>query len=210
MKIPQRNDQVNLTAPQSKAGRSVQPVEGSLGDSYITTMRSMAKQFDAISELNFKLSENAVRGQLNAFDVYVDSRTKQYEKDLSLATNQEQIAGLYEQYKKDIAENGTKVLGSNLYQNWERVKGGTTLANSEYAGAVAGTVLQQKHNFELLKLSLDERNIQAGNALTQKEQDLIRNQSYELINSSISNFFFNFSPSAAVTVPFDILLLINS
>lgn len=203
MKIPQRDDQVRLDAPQTQAGRAVQPVEGSLGDSYIKTMRDMSKQFDEISQMQFKLSENAVKGQLNAFDIYVDSRTKQYNQDLQLATTKEQIDGLFAQYKKDVAENGTNILGSNLYQNWERVKGGTSIANAEYAGEVANTLLLNKQNKELAITSLDTLNIEAGNAATPQQEKEIREKAYALINSNVENATFDAATGEKLRRKFD-------
>lgn len=186
MKIPQREDRFQLGATQTQPGRAVQPIEGSLGDSYTKTMQGMAKQFDEISKMQFQLSENAVKGQLNAFDIYVDSRTKQYDKDIQLATSKEQIDGLYAQYREDIAKNGADVLGYDLYQNWERVKGGTTLANAQYAGAVANTVLLNKQNKELYKTAADSLNIEAGNANGKERQEKI-NQFIALTKENVSN-----------------------
>ena len=52
MKIPQRQDQVALNAPQTQPGRAVQPVEGSLGDSYLTAMRGMSKELERFQSYN--------------------------------------------------------------------------------------------------------------------------------------------------------------
>lgn len=203
MKIPQRDDQVRLDAPQTQAGRAVQPVEGSLGDSYIKTMQGLTKQFDEISKMQFDLSENAIKGQLNAFNIYVDSRTKQYHKDLELATTQEQIKGLYDQYSKDIAENGNNVLGNNIYQEWDRVKGGATRANAEYAGAVANTVLLKKQNKELAITSLDALNREAGNAANPEEEKAIRQQAYNLITENVNNQTFDAATGEKLRRQFD-------
>lgn len=191
MKIPQRNDQVQLGAPQTQAGRAVQPDEGSLGDSYLTAMRGMSKQLDELSELQFKLSENAVKGQLNAFNIYVDSRTKQYNEDLKLATNKQQIDELYAGYLKDITETGNATLGDNLYQNWERVKGGTTIAGAEYTGELANTQLMIKENQQLLKTSLDVLNVEAGNAATPEEEKQKRQEAYDTLNEAVENGTIN-------------------
>ena len=186
MKIPQRNDQVNLTAPQSQSGRVAQPVEGSLGDSYITAMRTMDKDFQEQADLQYKLAENAIQGQLDAFNIYVESRTQQYNQDIQFATDREQLSKLFEDYKKDIADNGNVVLGNNLYQNWERAKGGTYIAGAEYTGSVANTKLMKKHNMELFKDSANALNIQAGNSVGEQREQII-SQFNDMAKQAVEN-----------------------
>ena len=191
MKIPQRQDQVALGAPQTQAGRAVQPVEGSLGDSYITAMRGMSKSFQELSDLQFDLSENAIQGQLDSFDIYVQARTKQYNQELSLATNQEDINKLFEQYNKDIDENGTAKLGVTLYGDWKKAKGGNTIAGAEYTGNLASAQLQIKLNQEMLSDSLQELNVLAGQSATADERTSYINQAHELIDNNVKNGTIN-------------------
>lgn len=191
MKIPQRQDQVALGAPQTQAGRAVQPVEGSLGDSYITAMRGMSKSFQELSDLQFDLSKNAIQGQLDSFDIYVQARTKQYNQELSLATNQEDINKLFEQYNKDIDENGTAKLGVTLYGDWKKAKGGNTIAGAEYAGNLASAQLQIKLNQEMLSDSLQELNVLAGQSDTADERTSYINQAHELIDNNVKNGTIN-------------------
>ena len=142
MKIPQRQDQVSLNAPQTGAGRVPEPTMEGLGSSYIKTMEGLSKSFQDISDLQYKLSMNATQGQLDRFNLYATQRTKQYEKELSLATTQEQINDLFTNYKKDIDENGVNALGTDLYNGWYSREGGEKVATAEYSGSLASAQLQ--------------------------------------------------------------------
>ena len=151
MKIPQRQDQVSLNAPQTGAGRVPEPTMEGLGSSYIKTMEGLSKSFQDISDLQFKLSINATQGQLDRFNLYATQRTKQYEKELSLATTQEQINDLFTNYKKDIDENGVNALGTDLYNGWYSREGGEKVATAEYSGSLASAQLQIALNKQALE-----------------------------------------------------------
>ena len=151
MKIPQRQDQVSLNAPQTGAGRVPEPTMEGLGSSYIKTMEGLSKSFQEISDLQFKLSMNATEAQIDRFNLYTDERTKQYEKELSLATTQEQIQDLFVNYKKDIDENGINTLGADLYSGWYSREGGQKVATAEYTGSLASAQLQIALNKQALK-----------------------------------------------------------
>jgi hypothetical protein len=187
MKIPQRQDQVQLAAPQTQPGKAVQPVEGSLGDSYIKAMQGMSKSFKELSDLQFDLSKNALEGQLNAFDIYVDTRTKQYNQEVAKATTEEQIGELFEKYKVDIAENGNAVLGQDIYNNWEFKKGGAQFAGAQYTGTLASAQLQIKKNKELFKNSANSLNVLAGTAANAKERTEYVNKFNQLVQDNIDN-----------------------
>lgn len=191
MKIPQRDDQVQLNAPQTQPGRAVQPVEGSLGDSYLTAMRGMSKEFNEISKLQFDLADNAIQGQLDSFDIYVEARTKQYNKELSLATSQEQIDKVFGEYQKDIANTGTDMLGDNLYQNWYKAKGGNVLAGSTYAANVGAAQLQIKLNNERLDNQMRELNTLAGTADTEEERNKYASQVETILQQNVKNGTIN-------------------
>ena len=151
MKIPQRQDQVSLNAPQTGAGRVPEPTMEGLGSSYIKTMEGLSKSFQEISDLQFKLSMNATQVQLDRFNLYATQRTKQYEKELSLATTQEQINDLFTNYKKDIDENGVNALGTDLYNGWYSREGGEKVATAEYSGSLASAQLQIALNKQALE-----------------------------------------------------------
>lgn len=191
MKIPQRDDQVQLNAPQTQPGRAVQPVEGSLGDSYLTAMRGMSKEFNEISKLQFDLADNAIQGQLDSFDIYVEARTKQYNKELSLATSQEQIDKVFGAYQKDIANTGTDMLGDNLYQNWYKAKGGNVLAGSTYAANIGAAQLQIKLNNERLDNQMRELNTLAGTADTEEERNKYASQVETILQQNVKNGTIN-------------------
>lgn len=191
MKIPQRDDQVQLNAPQTQAGRAVQPVEGSLGDSYLTAMRGMSKEFEKVSKLQFDLAGNAIQGQLDSFDIYVEARTKQYNNELSKATSQEQIYQLKGQYDLDIAETGTSMLGDELYTNWHKAKGGTVIAGAEYAANLGAAQLQIKLNNERLDNQLRELNTLAGTAETEEERNKYASQVETILQQNVENGTIN-------------------
>ena len=151
MKIPQRQDQVSLNAPQTGAGRVPEPTMEGLGSSYIKTMEGLSKSFQDISDLQFKLSMNATEAQIDRFNLYATQRTKQYEKELSLATTQEQINDLFTNYKKDIDENGVNALGTDLYNGWYSREGGQKVATAEYSGSLASAQLQIALNKQALE-----------------------------------------------------------
>lgn len=203
MKIPQRQDQVSLGAPQTQAGRAVRPVEGSLGDSYLTAMQGMAKSMKDLSDLQFDLGKNAIEGQLNSFDIYVQARTKQYNNELSLATSQEDINKLFEQYNKDIDTNGTAKLGVELFDNWKKAKGGNTIAGAEYAGNLASAQLQIKLNGEMLTDSLQELNVLAGQSMDAKERTGYIKQAHELIDNNVKNGTINEAQAQSKKRKFD-------
>lgn len=187
MKIPQRQDQVQLAAPQTQPGKAVQPVEGSLGDSYITAMRGMSKSFKEISDLQLDLSKNALEGQLNAFDIYVDARTKQYNQEVAKATTEEQIGELFEKYKVDIAENGNNVLGQDIYNNWELKKGGAQFAGAQYTGTLASAQLQIQKNKQLFKDSAESLNVLAGTSANAEERAEYVKKFNQLVQDNIAN-----------------------
>lgn len=187
MKIPQREDVVGLEAPRTQPGKAVGPVEGSLGDSYITAMRGMSKELNELSALQFDLAKNAMEGQINSFDIYVNARTKQYNEELSLATSNEQITKLLGDYERDIANTGTEMLGEKNYQGWYNAKGGVTLAGSVYAANVSNAQLQIKLNNERLDNQGRELNTLAGTAQTAEERQKYIDQYYDILKKNVAN-----------------------
>lgn len=171
MKIPQRQDQVSLNAPQTGAGRVPEPTMEGLGSSYIKTMEGLSKSFQDISDLQFKLSINATQGQLDRFNLYATKRTKQYEKELSLATTQEQINDLFTNYKKDIDENGVNALGTDLYNGWYSREGGEKVATAEYSGSLASAQLQIALNKQTVEDAGRQYNELAFTANTPEERE---------------------------------------
>lgn len=191
MKIPQREDVVGLEAPRTQSGRAVQPVEGSLGDSYITAMRGMSKELNELSALQFDLAKNAMEGQINSFDIYVNARTKQYNEELALARNNEQIDKLLGDYERDIANTGTEMLGEKNYQGWYNAKGGITLAGSVYAANLTNAQLQIKLNNERLDNQGRELNTLAGTAQTAEERQEYVDQYYAILEQNVKNGTIN-------------------
>ena len=187
MKIPQRQDQVALNAPQTQPGRAVQPVEGSLGDSYLTAMRGMSKEFEKVSKLQFDLAGNAIQGQLDSFDIYVEARTKQFNSELSKATSQEQIYKMLGDYQMDISKTGTGMLGDKLYGNWYRSKGGNVVAGSEYAANLGAAQLQIKLNNERLDNQMRELNTLAGTAENEEARNEYAEQVETILKQNVKN-----------------------
>lgn len=187
MKIPQREDVVGLEAPRTQSGRAVQPVEGSLGDSYITAMRGMSKELNELSALQFDLAKNAMEGQLNSFDIYVDARTKQYNQELEKATTEEQIGDLFGKYQADIANTGSAMLGDRIYDGWFKAKGGTTIAGSNYAANLTSAQLQIKLNNERLDNQLRELNTLAGTAQTPEEREQYVSKMEDILKQNVKN-----------------------
>lgn len=187
MKIPQREDVVGLEAPRTQAGRAVGPVEGSLGDSYITAMRGMSKELKELSSLQFDLAKNTMESQLNSFDIYVSSRTKQYNQELAKATSDKQIDELFGKYQADIANTGVEMLGEKRYQDWYDVKGGNTIAGSTYAANLTSAQLQIKLNNERLDNQLRELNTLAGTAQTPEEREQYVSQMDDILQQNVKN-----------------------
>lgn len=187
MKIPQREDLIALDAPRTQPGKAVMPVEGSLGDSYITAMRGMSKQLNELSSLQFDLAKNAMEGQLNSFDIYVQTRTKQYNQELGKATSEKQIDELIIKYQTDIAQTGIDMLGEKRYQDWFDVKGGNTIAGSTYAANLTAAELQIKLNNERLDNQLRELNTLAGTAQTPEEREQYVSQVDDILRQNVKN-----------------------
>ena len=127
MKIPQRQDQVSLNSPQVATGKAVEPVAEAMGSSYVDTMKGLSKSMKELSDLSFKLYENAIEGQQERLKLYTTQRTKQYEKEIGLATTQGQIDELTNVYKEDIE----KVGGTLKLVNWDKY----LYADSQYNNA---------------------------------------------------------------------------
>lgn len=187
MKIPQREDLIALEAPRTQPGKAAMPIEGSLGDSYITAMRGMSKQFNEISDLQFNLAKNAMEGQLNSFDIYVQARTKQYNQELGKATSEEQINDLVAKYQIDIANTGNEMLGEKRFEDWFNVKGGNTVVGSTYAAKVSAAQLQINLNNERLDNQLRELNTLAGTAQTPEEREQYVSQVDEILKQNVAN-----------------------
>ena len=187
MKIPQRQDQVSLNAPQTGAGRVPEPTMEGLGSSYIKTMEGLSKSFQEISDLQFKLSMNATQGQLDRFNLYATQRTKQYEKELSLATTQEQINDLFTNYKKDIDENGVNALGTDLYNGWYSREGGEKVATAEYSGSLASAQLQIALNKQAVEDSGRQYNELAFTANTPEEREKYVKEWEDMLGRYVTN-----------------------
>ena len=187
MKIPQRQDQVSLNAPQTGAGRVPEPTMEGLGSSYIKTMEGLSKSFQDISDLQFKLSMNATQGQLDRFNLYATQRTKQYEKELSLATTQEQINDLFTNYKKDIDENGVNALGTDLYNGWYSREGGEKVATAEYSGSLASAKLQIALNKQALEDAGRQYNELAFTANTPEEREKYVKEWEDMLGRYVTN-----------------------
>lgn len=187
MKIPQRQDQVSLNAPQTSAGRVPEPTMEGLGSSYIKTMKGLSKSLQDISDLQFKLSMNATQGQLDRFNLYATQRTKQYEKELSLATTQEQINDLFANYKKDIDENGVNSLGTDLYNGWYSREGGEKIATAEYSGSLASAQLQIALNKQTLDDAGRQYNELAFTAGTPEEREQYVKEWEEMLGRYVAN-----------------------
>ena len=187
MKIPQRQDQVSLNAPQTGAGRVPEPTMEGLGSSYIKTMEGLSKSFQDISDLQFKLSINATQGQLDRFNLYATQRTKQYEKELSLATTQEQINDLFTNYKKDIDENGVNALGTDLYNGWYSREGGEKVATAEYSGSLASAQLQIALNKQAVEDAGRQYNELAFTANTPEEREKYVKEWEDMLGRYVTN-----------------------
>ena len=187
MKIPQRQDQVSLNAPQTGAGRVPEPTMEGLGSSYIKTMEGLSKSFQEISDLQFKLSMNATQGQLDRFNLYATQRTKQYEKELSLATTQEQINDLFTNYKKDIDENGVNALGTDLYNGWYSREGGAKVATAEYSGSLASAQLQIALNKQAVEDAGRQYNELAFTANTPEEREKYVKEWEDMLGRYVTN-----------------------
>lgn len=187
MKIPQRQDQVSLNAPQTGAGRVPEPTMEGLGSSYIKTMEGLSKSFQEISDLQFKLSMNATQGQLDRFNLYATQRTKQYEKELSLATTQEQINDLFTNYKKDIDENGVNALGTDLYNGWYSREGGEKIATAEYSGSLASAQLQIALNKQTVEDAGRQYNELAFTANTPEEREKYVKEWEDMLSRYVTN-----------------------
>lgn len=187
MKIPQRQDQVSLNAPQTGAGRVPEPTMEGLGSSYIKTMEGLSKSFQEISDLQFKLSMNATQGQLDRFNLYATQRTKQYEKELSLATTQEQINDLFTNYKKDIEENGVNALGTDLYNGWYSREGGEKVATAEYSGSLASAQLQIALNKQAVEDAGRQYNELAFTANTPEEREKYVKEWEDMLGRYVTN-----------------------
>ena len=187
MKIPQRQDQVSLNAPQTGAGRVPEPTMEGLGSSYIKTMEGLSKSFQDISDLQYKLSINATQGQLDRFNLYATQRTKQYEKELSLATTQEQINDLFTNYKKDIDENGVNALGTDLYNGWYSREGGEKVATAEYSGSLASAQLQIALNKQTVEDAGRQYNELAFTANTPEEREKYVKEWEDMLGRYVTN-----------------------
>ena len=187
MKIPQRQDQVSLNAPQTGAGRVPEPTMEGLGSSYIKTMEGLSKSFQDISDLQYKLSMNATQGQLDRFNLYATQRTKQYEKELSLATTQEQINDLFTNYKKDIDENGVNALGTDLYNGWYSREGGEKIATAEYSGSLASAQLQIALNKQTVEDAGRQYNELAFTANTPEEREKYVKEWEDMLGRYVTN-----------------------
>lgn len=187
MKIPQRQDQVSLNAPQTGAGRVPEPTMEGLGSSYIKTMQGLSQSLKDISDLQFKLSINATQGQLDRFNLYATQRTKQYEKELSLATTQEQINDLFTNYKKDIDENGVNALGTDLYNGWYSREGGEKVATAEYSGSLASAQLQIALNKQTVEDAGRQYNELAFTANTPEEREKYVKEWEDMLGRYVTN-----------------------
>lgn len=187
MKIPQRQDQVSLTSPQVATGQAVEPVAEAMGSSYLNTMKSMNKTFQELSDLSYKLYENKMEGQQDKLKLYANQRTKQYEQEISMATNQEEIDKLFFQYKKDIDTAGNELLGAERYNSWYSKEGGATVAGAEYAGNVASAQLQINLNKQTLEDAGRQYNELAFTARNPEERNKYIKEWEDMLNRYVAN-----------------------
>ena len=187
MKIPQRQDQVSLSSPQVATGQAVEPVAEAMGSSYVDTMKGLSKSMQELSDLSYKLYENAIEGQQQRLKLYTDQRTKQYEQELGLATTQTQIDELTETYKEDIKKVGGSLLGADRYSNWYSREGGAIVAGSEYAGAVAKAQLQINANKQNIEDMGDEYNVAAFTARTVEDRNKAIKSYEEMLDANVKN-----------------------
>lgn len=187
MKIPQRQDQVSLSSPQVATGQAVEPVAEAMGSSYVDTMKGLSKSMQELSDLSYKLYENAIEGQQQRLKLYTSQRTKQYEQELGLATTQTQIDELTATYKKDIDEVGGRLLGADRYSNWYSKEGGAIVAGSEYAGAVAKAQLQINANKQNIEDMGDEYNVAAFTAETVEDRNKAIESYEEMLDANVKN-----------------------
>lgn len=187
MKIPQRQDQVSLSSPQVATGQAVEPVAEAMGSSYVDTMKGLSKSMQELSDLSYKLYENAIEGQQQRLKLYTSQRTKQYEQELGLATTQTQIDELTASYKKDIDEVGGSLLGADRYSNWYSREGGAIVAGSEYAGAVAKAQLQINANKQNIEDMGDEYNVAAFTAETIEDRNKAIESYEEMLDANVKN-----------------------
>ena len=164
-----------------------EPTMEGLGSSYIKTMEGLSKSFQDISDLQFKLSMNATQGQLDRFNLYATQRTKQYEKELSLATTQEQINDLFTNYKKDIDENGVNALGTDLYNGWYSREGGEKVATAEYSGSLASAQLQIALNKQAVEDAGRQYNELAFTANTPEEREKYVKEWEDMLGRYVTN-----------------------
>ena len=187
MKIPQRQDQVSLSSPQVATGQAVEPVAEAMGSSYVDTMKGLSKSMQELSDLSYKLYENAIEGQQQRLKLYTSQRTKQYEQELGLATTQTQIDELTETYKEDIKKVGGSLLGADRYRNWYSKEGGAIVAGSEYAGAVAKAQLQINANKQNIEDMGDEYNVAAFTAKTVEDRNEAIKSYEKMLDANVKN-----------------------
>lgn len=187
MKIPQRQDQVSLSSPQVATGKAVEPVAEAMGSSYVDTMKGLSKSMQELSDLSYKLYENAIEGQQQRLKLYTSQRTKQYEQELGLATTQSQIDELTATYKKDIDDVGGSLLGADRYSNWYSREGGAIVAGSEYAGAVAKAQLQINANKQNIEDIGNKYNVAAFTAETIEDRDEAIKSYEEMLDANVKN-----------------------
>jgi hypothetical protein len=187
MKIPQRQDQVSLTSQQVATGQAVEPVAEAMGSSYVDTMKSMNKTFQELSDLSYKLYENKMEGQQDKLKLYANQRTKQYEQEISMATNQEELDKLFFQYKKDIDTAGNELLGAERYNSWYSKEGGATVAGAEYAGNVASAQLQINLNKQTLEDAGRQYNELAFTARNPEERNKYIKEWEDMLNRYVAN-----------------------
>ena len=187
MKIPQRQDQVSLNSPQVATGKAVEPVAEAMGSSYVDTMKGLSKSMKELSDLSFKLYENAIEGQQERLKLYTTQRTKQYEKEIGLATTQGQIDELTNVYKEDIEKVGGSLLGDDRYKNWYSKEGGAIVAGSEYAGAVAKAQLQINANKQNIEDIGDKYNVAAFTAETIEDRNKAIKSYEEMLDANVKN-----------------------
>lgn len=187
MKIPQIQDQVSLNSPQVATGQAVEPVDEAMGSSYVDTIKGLSKSMQELSDLSYKLYENAIEGQQERLKLYTTQRTKQYEQELGLATTQTQIDELTETYKEDIKKVGGSLLGADRYSNWYSKEGGAIVAGSEYAGAVAKAQLQINANKQNIEDMGDEYNVAAFTARTVEDRNKAIESYEEMLDANVKN-----------------------
>lgn len=187
MKIPQREDIVQLGAPQTDGGRVAMPSGENLGNSYIKTVQGLAGSLRELSKLNQDLALNSMKLNVDRFNAYAKVETKKYLNALSLEKNIDNFPRLYEEYKANLEETGNKMLGSDFYQGWFDREGGALIADAEYSTELQRTKLQIEDAKNNLNVLSREYNTLAMTADSEEERKQYITDYHNIVTTSQAN-----------------------